>query len=78
MEYASYIASHRWRNNAARVREFTTAQGKCRLCAGEGPLEVHHRDCHREDDNGKKVPLIDGRQWKEGQSAAEGHNHAHR
>jgi hypothetical protein len=72
MEYASYIARRGGRNNAARVGELTTAQGKCRLCAGEGPLEVHRRDCHREDDNGKKVPLVDGPQWKEG------HNHAHR
>jgi hypothetical protein len=72
MEYESYIARRGGRNNAARVRELTTAQGKCRLCAGEGPLEVHRRGCHREDDNKKKVPLVDGPRWKEG------HNHAHR
>jgi hypothetical protein len=44
MNYESYIASHRWRTNAARVRELALAQGKCRLCSGEQPLEVHHRD----------------------------------
>lgn len=77
MESASYIASHRWRNNAARVREFATAQRKCRLRAGEGPVEAHRSDCHCEDDNGNKVPLADGHQ-KERQSAAEGHNHAYR
>lgn len=44
MDYASYIASHRWRTNAARVRELAFAQGKCRLCADEAPLEAHHRD----------------------------------
>jgi 5-methylcytosine-specific restriction endonuclease McrA len=43
-DYAAYIASHRWRTNAARVRELAVAQGKCRLCAEQGPLEVHHRD----------------------------------
>lgn len=44
MSYVSYIASHRWRTNGARVRELAVAQGKCRLCASEEPLEVHHRD----------------------------------
>jgi hypothetical protein len=44
MNYESYIASHRWRTNAARVRELAVAQGKCRLCSGEQPLEAHHRD----------------------------------
>ena len=44
MDYVSYIASHRWRTNSARLREFAVAQGKCRLCSGEQPLEAHHRD----------------------------------
>ncbi|MET4198641.1 hypothetical protein [Bradyrhizobium sp. LA6.12] len=44
MEYAAYITSHRWRTNSARLRELTFAQGKCRLCAEQGPLEAHHRD----------------------------------
>lgn len=44
MDYASYIASHRWRTNAARLRELAVAQGKCRLCSREQPLEAHHRD----------------------------------
>lgn len=43
-DYAAYIVSHRWRTNAARVRELAVAKGKCRLCAEQGPLEVHHRD----------------------------------
>jgi 5-methylcytosine-specific restriction endonuclease McrA len=48
MDYISYIASHRWRKNPARLREFATAGGKCRLCAAvrsaATPLEAHHRD----------------------------------
>jgi hypothetical protein len=48
MNYLSYIASSRWRNNAARIRELKTAGGKCRVCASpasEGAsLEAHHRD----------------------------------
>jgi hypothetical protein len=48
MDYVTYMASSRWRNNAARLREFATAGGKCRLCAAErttaGSLEAHHRD----------------------------------
>lgn len=44
MDYVAYIASHRWRTNEARLRELAFAQGKCRLCAEPGPLEVHHRD----------------------------------
>jgi len=44
VDYASYIASHRWRTNTARLRELAFAQGKCRLCADEAPLEAHHRD----------------------------------
>jgi hypothetical protein len=44
MDYATYIASHRWRTNEARLRELAFAQGKCRLCAARTSLEVHHRD----------------------------------
>jgi hypothetical protein len=44
MNYESYIASHRWRTNPARLREMALADGKCRLCSGEQPLEAHHRD----------------------------------
>lgn len=47
MDYISYISSHRWRTNAARLREFAVAGGKCRLCAAIGSsqtsLEAHHR-----------------------------------
>jgi hypothetical protein len=59
MEYQNYIASHRWRNNPARLREFEVAAGKCRLCALVGsasiPLEAHHRSyenlgCERDGD----------------------------
>jgi hypothetical protein len=47
MNYVSYIASSRWRNNPARVREMAAAGGRCRLCsesAAVSPLEAHHRD----------------------------------
>jgi 5-methylcytosine-specific restriction endonuclease McrA len=48
MNYVDYMASSRWRNNKARVREMATAGGKCRLCAARdssvGSLEAHHRD----------------------------------
>jgi hypothetical protein len=48
MDYVRYIASGRWRNNKARLCEFATAGGKCRVCAADGTpaglLEAHHRD----------------------------------
>ena len=46
MRYRSYIASHAWRSNPARVAEIAACGGRCRLCFepanGNFRLEVHH------------------------------------
>ena len=46
MTYRRYIASHRWRQNSARLAELEASGFRCRLCDGDGAgsaLEVHHR-----------------------------------
>jgi 5-methylcytosine-specific restriction endonuclease McrA len=46
MDYPSYIASHRWRQNPARLAELEASGFRCRVCNDDGTgsaLEVHHR-----------------------------------
>jgi len=44
--YNRYIASHRWRQNSARLAELEASGFRCRVCNDDGAgsaLEVHHR-----------------------------------
>jgi 5-methylcytosine-specific restriction endonuclease McrA len=46
MGYQEYIASHRWRQNPARLAELKASGFRCRICNDDGAdnaLEVHHR-----------------------------------
>ena len=46
MTYRRYIASHRWRQNPARLAELKASGFRCRVCNDDGAgsaLEVHHR-----------------------------------
>ena len=46
MDYPSYIASHHWRQNPARLAELEASGFRCRVCNDDGSgsmLEVHHR-----------------------------------
>jgi hypothetical protein len=47
MNYVTYIASHRWRTNPARVAELKAAGGRCRICFDQSSLEAHHATYER-------------------------------
>lgn len=58
--YAGYLRTSHWRS--VRAVAIHAAQGRCRLCAAKGPLQVHHATyervgCEREAD---VVALCDG------------------
>jgi len=46
MNYTTYIANNRWRQNSARLAELKASGFRCRICNSDGAdsaLEVHHR-----------------------------------
>ena len=47
MNYVEYIGSEAWRRNPARLKALSDADGRCRLCHGNGGLEVHHSNYER-------------------------------
>lgn len=47
LHYNTYIGSHAWRRNPARLKALADANGHCRLCHSAAPLEVHHSTYER-------------------------------
>jgi len=45
LSYPEYLKTDHWK--AVRQRELITANGRCRLCNSDGPLDVHHRTYER-------------------------------